>query len=162
MALDIGNDARDVNRAWIMNDLESRGVTWDAAAPATLNGAAITAGEAMELALDRMDANNVNLGVQMVGGTGASAGDMFLLSIYYGSCAAQTGAANPAYPGAGYEYIGQSQTGGATLILDRAGILPPDVGGPTAYAGSTDFWCIEFWGIVFDLPYVLGAAAPAE
>ncbi|MGB0653353.1 MAG: hypothetical protein ACPGQL_09155 [Thermoplasmatota archaeon] len=145
---------RDVNEAYILD------LVGDAYDPSDAEALA-----AFEIALDRLDTNNVNLLTLNTGviagaeGIGAAVGDLFLISIHGDGCPSAPTEANPLYPDVGYAWLGSGTTGGSSVsVIDRNGVSPSAVFGFTSWAGSSDYFCLDFFGITLDLPYVLGAA----
>jgi hypothetical protein len=175
-------NVREQNRAYI---LDLVGDAYDAEAMIEApNGEMVEGEEALEMILDRLDAFDANLAVlddvekNPVTGT-PTAGDLFLIELAFGFCnqhgfgvgghynnaeasPAAYAAPDPFNPFGGItlDFIGDATSiGSSGVIFDFVTGSAYGFGSQVDYAGSSDFWCLGFFGIAFNLPYVQGVVA---
>lgn len=129
----------------------------------------ITAEEAFELLADR--AGDVDLAAvtsgAATGGAGVLVGDVWLIEIYFGSCpganilAGPTGVGLAPHPQAFLYngYVGDSA--GSTAFGTGIGWTTKELvfyGAGAAYGGISDFFCLNFFGIIIHFPFIDGYA----
>lgn len=134
-----------------------------------VNGVATTMPIADAIVMTAARAGNVDLGALFASaapGDAAGVGDIWVLEIGGGSCPAATAVPTPvpftAFHGQLWTYSGGAGTmtsSGSGIMIDwTSKVLGGSFGSGMTFAGQSDFFCIEFFGLYILFPFIDGVA----